>query len=54
MFLFIFFDFSVSEGPEEQAKSLTLSFGDDSKKAICGNLQYLFSLLQFSDRRYIF
>lgn len=32
-------------------KYITLSFGGDSTKAICGSLQYLFSLLENSKRR---
>lgn len=34
-------------------KSITLDFGGQSTDAICGSLQYLFSLLQYSERRYV-
>lgn len=35
-----------------EPKYISLSFGGDSTKEICGSLQYLFSLLECSERRY--
>ena len=48
---YFYYDFIVNEDGE-MFKSISLDFGERSTDAICGNLQYLFSLLQYSERRY--
>ncbi|XP_065655868.1 ubiquitin carboxyl-terminal hydrolase 48 isoform X3 [Hydra vulgaris] len=43
----------VKDSNADASKSLLLEFDDNQTNKICGNLQYLFALLELSNRRYV-
>lgn len=44
----------IIHNPENTyTKTILLDYGDNPTNAICGNLQFLFALLQYSEKRYV-